>query len=307
MIHPMGGVGGEGGWSPSSHGLGGRRKLTWSISWTQWEEKVGGLHLPMGMVGGESGPDPAPSPSCQEEDLYWYTAPQCSGRISKVAMGLGLVATVFLLVCTILAVLLIRDRRRRRRRYSSLEAQGPRWGAPSSRGGCLPHRLLTHPTSPFPTSPFPTSSSSSTTPAPVSPPAPKHPLVPPSNPQPKDDSNWYEDDGDTWSTSDGFHYRNMAAESPPHDPRPQFGASTLTSTWGEPPRPPTVPQHHPSGGERHRNFTPSLELVDVSALVGPSPPLAATTTSPPCTQHPPSPPSTPPQMKTSWPRVTTQH
>ncbi|XP_068026871.1 mucin-17-like [Melanerpes formicivorus] len=52
---------------------------------------------------------------CWEENLYWYSGEHCSGPISKVAMGLGLVATIFLLTSLLLALLLARDRCRRNR------------------------------------------------------------------------------------------------------------------------------------------------------------------------------------------------
>ncbi|XP_074898262.1 mucin-17-like [Buteo buteo] len=48
---------------------------------------------------------------CQDEALYWYTGAHCSGRVSKLAMGLGLVATVLLISCIILIVVLVRRRR----------------------------------------------------------------------------------------------------------------------------------------------------------------------------------------------------
>lgn len=44
--------------------------------------------------------------------MYWYTDAHCSGRVSKLAMGLGLVATVLLISCIILIVVLVRRRRR---------------------------------------------------------------------------------------------------------------------------------------------------------------------------------------------------
>ncbi|XP_040399541.1 mucin-3B-like [Cygnus olor] len=44
---------------------------------------------------------------CRDESLYWYTGTQCSGRVSKVATGLGVVVTVLLVACIALAVLLV--------------------------------------------------------------------------------------------------------------------------------------------------------------------------------------------------------
>ncbi|XP_074424060.1 mucin-3A-like [Larus michahellis] len=46
---------------------------------------------------------------CQDEALYWYTGDNCSGRVSKLATGLGLVATVLLIICIVLAALLVRN------------------------------------------------------------------------------------------------------------------------------------------------------------------------------------------------------
>ncbi|KAM4754697.1 uncharacterized protein ACIQIH_000204 [Cyanocitta cristata] len=53
---------------------------------------------------------------CPDEALYWYTGAQCSGRVSKVATGLGVVAAVFFLICVILVVVLLC---RRHRSYQS--------------------------------------------------------------------------------------------------------------------------------------------------------------------------------------------
>ncbi|XP_061300473.1 mucin-3A-like [Pezoporus flaviventris] len=55
-----------------------------------------------------------PSCFCQDEAFFWYSGPQCSGRISKVATGLGLVATVLLLTCIVLGIIVARERQRRR-------------------------------------------------------------------------------------------------------------------------------------------------------------------------------------------------
>lgn len=56
----------------------------------------------------------SPSHRCYDEKLYWYTGDNCSGRISKVAMALGLVATILLLSCIILLILLVRNHRRKK-------------------------------------------------------------------------------------------------------------------------------------------------------------------------------------------------
>ncbi|XP_074936650.1 mucin-17-like [Phalacrocorax aristotelis] len=50
---------------------------------------------------------------CDDEALYWYTGSRCSGRVSKLATGLGLVATVLLITCIVLTVLLFRDHQRK--------------------------------------------------------------------------------------------------------------------------------------------------------------------------------------------------
>ena len=52
--------------------------------------------------------------SCRDESLYWYTGTQCSGRVSKVATGLGVVVTVLLVACIALAVLVMRRKGRKR-------------------------------------------------------------------------------------------------------------------------------------------------------------------------------------------------
>lgn len=53
--------------------------------------------------------------SCQDESLYWYTGSRCSGRVSKVATGLGVAVTVLLIACITLTVLLvIRSKSRKR-------------------------------------------------------------------------------------------------------------------------------------------------------------------------------------------------
>ncbi|XP_035169980.1 mucin-17-like, partial [Oxyura jamaicensis] len=48
---------------------------------------------------------------CWDESLYWYTGSQCSGRVSKVATGLGVVATVLLVACIVFVVLLVKKRK----------------------------------------------------------------------------------------------------------------------------------------------------------------------------------------------------
>ncbi|KAM6032639.1 mucin-17-like, partial [Theristicus caerulescens] len=118
---------------------------------------------------------------CQDEALYWYTGTQCSGRISKLAMGLGLVATVFFIGCIVLTVVLIRNRRRKS------------WSDAQSSTG----------------------------------------------------DNWYEDDGCTWNSEDGFFYSNRGA-----------GSTT--------------------GSETQSKFTPSLELVDTSTSMRISRPKVTT-------------------------------
>ncbi|XP_068780132.1 mucin-3A-like [Struthio camelus] len=50
---------------------------------------------------------------CQDESMYWYTGTNCSQRVNKLGMGLGLAATVLLIVCIVLTVLLVRGRRRK--------------------------------------------------------------------------------------------------------------------------------------------------------------------------------------------------
>ncbi|XP_040399514.1 mucin-3B-like [Cygnus olor] len=73
---------------------------------------------------------------CWDESLYWYTGTQCSGRISKVATGLGLVATVLLISCIVFVVLLVKRRKEWRRNASSsigdswYENDGGIWTSP---------------------------------------------------------------------------------------------------------------------------------------------------------------------------------
>ncbi|RLV62896.1 hypothetical protein DV515_00018833, partial [Chloebia gouldiae] len=50
---------------------------------------------------------------CPDEDLYWYAGAQCSGRVSKVATGLGVVVALLFLICLILIVVLLSRRHRR--------------------------------------------------------------------------------------------------------------------------------------------------------------------------------------------------
>ncbi|KAM9514265.1 mucin-3A-like [Guaruba guarouba] len=68
-----------------------------------------------------------PSCFCQDEAFFWYSGPQCSGRISKVATGLGLVATVLLLICIVLGVIVARDRRRKRMSSDLQSSAGGSW------------------------------------------------------------------------------------------------------------------------------------------------------------------------------------
>uniref|UniRef100_U3IE76 SEA domain-containing protein n=1 Tax=Anas platyrhynchos platyrhynchos TaxID=8840 RepID=U3IE76_ANAPP len=49
---------------------------------------------------------------CHDESLYWYTGSRCSGRISKVATGLGVAVTVLLIACITLTVLVVIQRKR---------------------------------------------------------------------------------------------------------------------------------------------------------------------------------------------------
>nr|XP_038028025.1 mucin-3B-like [Anas platyrhynchos] len=49
---------------------------------------------------------------CWDESLYWYTDSRCSGRISKVATGLGVVIAVLLIACIVFIVLLAKRRKR---------------------------------------------------------------------------------------------------------------------------------------------------------------------------------------------------
>ncbi|KAM9167053.1 mucin-3A-like [Mergus octosetaceus] len=86
---------------------------------------------------------------CQDESLYWYTGSQCSGRVSKVATGLGVAVTVLLVACITLTVLLVIWRKGRKRNTSASV-----------------------------------------------------------------DENWYEDDGSTWTASDGFVLKNKNATEP---------------------------------------------------------------------------------------------
>ncbi|XP_064900244.1 mucin-3A-like [Columba livia] len=112
-----------------------------------------------------------PQCSCYDETLYWYTGDNCSGRISKVAMALGLVATILLIGCVVLTIILVRNYHKKKYKLS--------------------------------------------------------------DPQTYAGDNWYEADGFTWRSPDGFLYRNMVAAGP-------TGDDTLS------------------------NFTPSLDLVDTS-------------------------------------------
>ncbi|KAI6058807.1 Mucin-3B-like protein [Aix galericulata] len=52
---------------------------------------------------------------CWDESLYWYTDSQCSGRVSKVATGLGVVIAVLLIACIVFVVLLAKRRKYWRR------------------------------------------------------------------------------------------------------------------------------------------------------------------------------------------------
>ncbi|XP_068520857.1 mucin-3A-like [Anas acuta] len=56
---------------------------------------------------------------CQDESLYWYTGSRCSGRVSKVATGLGVAVTVLLIACITLTVLLVIRRKGRKRNTSA--------------------------------------------------------------------------------------------------------------------------------------------------------------------------------------------
>ncbi|KAI6061449.1 Mucin-19-like protein [Aix galericulata] len=53
--------------------------------------------------------------SCWDESLYWYTDSQCSGRVSKVSTGLGVVIAVLLIACIVFVVLLAKRRKYWRR------------------------------------------------------------------------------------------------------------------------------------------------------------------------------------------------
>ncbi|KAM6360760.1 mucin-3A-like [Pluvialis apricaria] len=64
---------------------------------------------------------------CQDEALYWYTGDQCSGRISKLATGLGLVATVLLIICIVLIVLLVRGCRKNYKLSDLPPSAGGNW------------------------------------------------------------------------------------------------------------------------------------------------------------------------------------
>ncbi|XP_035170267.1 mucin-3B-like, partial [Oxyura jamaicensis] len=83
---------------------------------------------------------------CRDESLYWYTGTRCSGRVSKVATGLGVVATVLLVACITLTVLMVIRRKSRKRNTSATVEE-----------------------------------------------------------------NWYENDGETWTASDGFVLKNKNA------------------------------------------------------------------------------------------------
>lgn len=107
---------------------------------------------------------------CQDESAYWYTGTNCSQRVNKLAMGLGLAATVLLIVSIVLTVLLVGARRRK---YNINETH-------SDSGG-----------------------------------------------------SWYEEDGLTWNSPDGFVYQNQ-------------GATDF------------------AGGDTLRSFQPSLDMVDTS-------------------------------------------
>ncbi|XP_072776747.1 mucin-3A-like [Taeniopygia guttata] len=52
---------------------------------------------------------------CPDQELYWYAGAQCSGRVSKVATGLGLVVALLFLLCLVLLVVLLCHRHRRHR------------------------------------------------------------------------------------------------------------------------------------------------------------------------------------------------
>ncbi|KAM9167052.1 mucin-3A-like [Mergus octosetaceus] len=73
---------------------------------------------------------------CWDESLYWYTGSQCSGRISKVATGLGVVIAVLLIACIVFVVLLAKRRKHRRRNAASTagdswyEEDGCTWTSP---------------------------------------------------------------------------------------------------------------------------------------------------------------------------------
>lgn len=90
---------------------------------------------------------------CPDEALYWYTGARCSGRVSKVATGLGLVATVLFLLCLVLVVVLLCHRRRRGRsdlppflEGSWYELDDFTWTPPGGGGAVIPNPGVAPPT-----------------------------------------------------------------------------------------------------------------------------------------------------------------
>lgn len=103
---------------------------------------------------------------------------------------------------------------------------------------------------------------------------PPSPLaLPPRNTSASVDENWYEDDGNTWTASEGFVLKNKNATEPGQE-------SSWGQRWGGAVGPQLLPQPHrsphrpppmsPTGGSL-RSFTASLERVNTDIPVGASP------------------------------------
>lgn len=64
-----------------------------------------------------------PHCQCWDGALYWYAGQRCTGRVSKVGFGLGLLAALLLLLCAALTALLLR----RRARSAAPPSDGAHW------------------------------------------------------------------------------------------------------------------------------------------------------------------------------------
>lgn len=106
---------------------------------------------------------------------------------------------------------------------------------------------------------------------------------PPSDLQPyTSGTNWYEDDGLTWHSPDGFLYSNMDADSTTGDPpSPKLGR--WTQTLGEDP-PPEIPNHPPPSPHRQGASTQLHAFIGAGGYLHPGTcPFFSGST------HPPSP------------------